>query len=372
MWRDLRGEWGAARAAHPSRLDTAITLAAIVAMLLEAALRPLVLPALQISTALGIALTLRWRRSRPLAMTYVAFTIANLITAVEITRALPELGLYTTVVVLLHPYALLRHGSRREIALGLPALLLTYLGAALAGEIHDAKEAVGSLVFFSFPGALGAAVRFRALAARREVQHAQLLERQMLARELHDTVAHHASAIFIQAQAARAVAGTRPEAVLDALLAIEGEAARSLSELRALVGALREESSATLSPTGRAEAIEELVQSSGGRFEQRGEIESLAPAVHLALHRIARESLYNVRQHARDATQVDVRLHAEHDSVRLIVQNDGALGRSTGAGGFGLVGMRERALLLGGSFEAGPLAAGGFRVEVVLPRGGDR
>lgn len=380
MWRELRAhlrEPGLGRPSRPSTLDALLAVSGVVLALVEGATRDgLALRPLQIAVGVGVGASLGWRRTRPLPALVVAFGLASLLATLEIVLAYPELGLYSTALVLLHPYSLLRHGSGREVAIGLLVVLGAYLGAALAGEMHGPKDALGALIVLLFPAALGASVRFRELAHRRDVEHAQLRERQMLARELHDTVAHHVSAIVIQAQAARAVYRTRPEAAADALLAIEGEASRSLSELRSLVGALRDDAADALGPQARADAIGELVRDAGDRatFERVGDLEQLSPSVELALHRIARESLHNARKHARGATRIDVRLVVADDSVRLTVRDDGETSRAGARGhtGFGLVGMKERASLLGGTLEAGPSPSGGWQVEAVLPRGGAR
>jgi signal transduction histidine kinase len=376
MWRALRAqldEPGPPRPARPSTFDFTLAAIGVALVLLEASTRKeLVLPALQIPVALVVSSALAWRRVHPLLAVLVAFGLASALTLVEIALALPELALHASAVVLLLPYALLRYASWREVLLGLGAVLLTYGLAALAGELHGSEEAIGGLVVLLFPAALGATLRFRDLAHRRDVQHAQLSERQMLARELHDTVAHHVAAIVIQSQAARAVASKRPEAVTEALVAIEGEAVRSLAELRSLVGALRDaDLSSALAPEAGIEAIEGLVRDAGDHasLERAGDLDDLAPAVGLALHRIARESLHNAKRHARGATRIDVHLVADERSVRLTVLDDGEHWRPAArASGVGIVGMRERASLLGGTLEAGPLPARGWKVEVVLPR----
>ena len=104
------------------------------------------------------------------------------------------------------------------------------------------------MVFLSLPAALGAAMRYRTRSRLRESDQVRLREREQLARELHDTVAHHVSAIAIRAQAGRTVAASRPDAAVDALEVIEEAASRTLAELRALVGALRDGEEADLAP----------------------------------------------------------------------------------------------------------------------------
>jgi signal transduction histidine kinase len=275
---------------------------------------------------------------------------------------------------LLLPYSLLRWGSGRQVALGLVFISSAYGASAIHGEMASMTDAIGGAVVLMFPGALGASVRFRATAHRREIEHAKLREREQLARELHDVVAHRVTAITIQAQAGRAVIGARPEAAAAALRAIEGEAVRTLGELRAMVGALRDDRAPALAPQARLIDIEELARSGGDaptvEVELVGDLSGLRPSVESALYRLAQESITNAVRHARNATHVSVRVAADGDDVRLAVHDDGRTPPAQRGPGFGLVGMSERAALLGGKLEAGPSADGGWRVEVVLPRNG--
>ena len=126
-------------------------------------------------------------------------------------------------------------------------------------------EAVGGAVFAMSPVVLGLAVRFQTAYQLRERDQVVLLEREQLARELHDTVAHHVSAIAVRAQAGRVVAATDPGAAVDALLVIEAEASRALTEMRLMVGALRtgEEADA------RAAARHRRPRAAGPRHGQR-------------------------------------------------------------------------------------------------------
>ncbi len=106
--------------------------------------------------------------------------------------------------------------------------------------IRNLGEAAAGALFFLLPAALGAAVRYRSTARLRETDQVKLREREQLARELHDSVAHHVSAFIIRAQAGRTVAAMDPDAAVRALVAIESEATRTLSEMRFMVGALRQ------------------------------------------------------------------------------------------------------------------------------------
>jgi signal transduction histidine kinase len=376
MWRALSEhlrEPVPPRPSRPPRLDFAIAFLGALAVLVEGALRPgLPLLPLQVGVTLGIAATLVLRTTRPLVALALGLGLANMHTIVSFATAQEDLCLVTSALVLLHPYALLRHGSGREVAMGLGLVLATFAISAIAGPSRGAEDAIGSLVVLLFPAALGASLRFRDRAHRLDVVHTQLRERQMLARELHDTVAHHLAAIAIQSQAAHAVLTKKPAAAATALRAIDTEASRALAELRGLVGALRDDAPATLGPQAGLDAIEALVREAGEHavFERVGALGSVAPSVELALHRIARESLHNAARHARGASRVEVSVRAEGEDVRLTIRDDGDGTRASQGGGFGLVGMKERASLLGGTLEAGPLPTRGWRVEAVLPRRG--
>ena len=102
-----------------------------------------------------------------------------------------------------------------------------------------------------------------------------------------------------------------------------------------------------------------------------GELDDLSPAVGAAIYRLAQESITNARRHARHATHVAVAVTGDDDQVRLTVDDDGSTGVASRApAGYGLIGMHERATLLGGTFHAGPTADRGWRVEANLPRTG--
>nr|WP_269440740.1 histidine kinase [Micromonospora tarapacensis] len=222
--------------------------------------------------------------------------------------------------------------------------------------------------------ALATAFRYRARLLARGLDQAKLLERERLARDLHDTVAHHVSAMAIRAQAGIAVAQARPDAAVDALRVIEAEAARALAEMRAMVRVLRRAEPADLAPNPSIPDIARLAGWSPPGpvvdVELLGDLDDIPATVGTAVYRLAQESVTNARRHARHATRIEVRVAADAGSVRLRVSDDGDTGstRPAGAGGFGIVGMTERAGLLGGTCEAGPDAGRGWTVAVALPR----
>jgi signal transduction histidine kinase len=323
--------------------------------------------------AVALVFTLLWRRTHPLAMVAVAFGAVTAISIASFWGAAEPVGLYTMAFVVLLPYSLFRWGAGREAAIGLAIILVAgVVGTAV--DYTGAVEAVFGGLFLLFPAALGASVRYRATARLRERDQVRLREREQLARELHDTVAHHISAIAIRAQAGRVVAASRPEAALDALDVIEEEASRTLAEMRGMVGVLRRGEEPDLAPQRGVADIERLARGVGDRprieVELSGDLDDLGPSVEAAVYRIAQESITNAVRHARHATRVDVSVAGDDDCVRLTVRDDGDTG-STGRSwaGYGLLGMAERARLLGGTLEAGPSPDGGWTVTAVLPRG---
>ncbi|MEM7587818.1 MAG: histidine kinase, partial [Acidobacteriota bacterium] len=272
--------------------------------------------------------------------------------------------------VVLLPYALCRWGAGWEMGLGVGVLLAAYVLAALLGDLRTSEDAIGGAVMLLFPAALGSTLRFREQSQVQALEQVKLGERERLARELHDTVAHHVSAIAIQAQAGRAVSDRNPDQALATLEVIEGAAKRTLDEMRDIVGALRNAGGLELAPHKGLADLPELAAQSGAQLEVLGDLDDLRPAAGAAIYRMVQEAITNSERHATNKSGVWVRLCGERDAVKLRVWDDGhaASAGASGARGFGLLGLAERAALLGGSFEAGPDPSGGWRVDAVLPR----
>ncbi len=319
-----------------------------------------------------LAAAVLWRRTYPLATTAVVFGAIIGLDYVSLAFTDQPLDFYTAAIVLIVPYALFRWGSGREAIIGLGIMLASFVHFNVVGWT-GVSEAIGGLVVLLFPAALGATVRFQKRSRAQTLQEMRLLEREQLARELHDTVAHHVSAIAIQAQAGQAVAVTRPAAALEALAVIEAEASRTLAEMRTMVSALRAGDEASLTPQPVCDDIDRLAGTTTTVpivVERSGDLDNLNPLVDRALFRLAQESITNATRHARHATRVTVCLEGEADHIRLTVTDDGDA-RSfdpTLHHGFGLVGMTERANLLGGTLHAGPGQHRGWSVRAVLPR----
>jgi signal transduction histidine kinase len=180
------------------------------------------------------------------------------------------------------------------------------------------------------------------------------------------------SAIAIRAQAGRTLAVSRPGAAVEALEVIEDAASRTLAELRAIVGALRDGDEPDRTPQRGVADIARLAATTDGPrvdVELSGDLDALRPMVGAAIYRIAQESITNAVRHARQATLIAVRVTGEDDCVRLVVRDDGEA-TAGAAAGYGLAGMTERAALLGGTLEAGPSSGRGWTVTAVLPRNG--
>jgi signal transduction histidine kinase len=339
---------------------------------LEGVLRPdLPNRAVWVPVAVGLVITLLWRRTRPLLVVAIAFAATG---AITLLSGGEQSGMYTMAAVLLLPYALFRWGSGREVVIGATIVLVNVgIATITAGRLSDA---IGGVTVLSSSIALGLAFRYRARARIREVDQVKLLERERLARDLHDTVAHHVSAMAIRAQAGLATAVSDPHAAVDALRLIETEAARTLAEMRAIVRVLRRDQPADrphLVPNPGISDVEQLAGPArdGPSVDVKisGDVDDLSPAIGSAIYRLAQEAVTNAFRHARDATRVEVRVTADDTSVRLCVTDDGDIGhaRSSGSPGYGIPGMIERADLLGGTCEAGPSRGRGWTVTAVLP-----
>ncbi len=216
-----------------------------------------------------------------------------------------------------------------------------------------------------------AAEYFR-LRGQRELSEVQA-ERVRIARELHDVLAHSLSQINVQAGVGLHLMERQPDKAAEALASIKETSKSALDEVRAVLGALRSEGAneAPLVPEPDLDRLPALVEGIRGvEVSLDNSIQTAPQNVQLALFRIAQESLTNITRHA-DATHATVRLWTDDGFYRLEVTDDGA-GASTTAsetGGRGLLGMRERAELLGGKLTAGPADGGGFRVSAGIPMG---
>lgn len=316
--------------------------------------------------------TLLVRRTRPL-LTVVVFAVVTTLLAVAggLTDGPPPGDLDTGVVALLVPYSLARWAGGQDAVRGLLVFLAIATTSLTAQGDLTVADRIGGAAVVVASIAVGAALRARSMLHGRRLDDVRRDERERLARDLHDTVAHHLTAIAISAQAGLAVADRNPDAAKDALRRIDEEASRTLAETRSVVRALRTEETPSrplddlaglAAPGGPGPAVQVTL----------ADHLDLPPTVSAALHRIAQEAVANARRHAVGATTVRVDVRRRLDLVELTVTDDGrataAEGPGTGsAPGYGLVGMDERAELLGGRLAAGPAEGGGWRVHALLP-----
>ncbi|MFI0370976.1 sensor histidine kinase [Actinomadura sp. 1N219] len=273
----------------------------------------------------------------------------------------------------------------REVTLGVAVL-------SFAGVwIKDADTALNASILLVPPLAVGYAVRLRQTSRRQlaeqrlrlafeERRHqdaeAVLTERQRIARELHDVVAHHMSMIAIQAEAAPYKVDTMPDETRRDLAEIRATALDALTELRRVLGVLRSEDGAETAPQPGLDRLDELVgnaRAAGLRVTTRldGDLAGLPPGVGLTAYRILQEALSNAMRHA-PGSQVEVEASRADGIVWLgVVNGPPADGQTPDpglpGGGHGLVGMRERAAALGGELTARPTPDGGFAVTANLP-----
>jgi signal transduction histidine kinase len=244
------------------------------------------------------------------------------------------------------------------------------MGAALAGAARRSRtEAV------------------RHSAAREEIagtllEHTARGERARISRELHDVVAHHISMIAVQAETARLATPGMPAAGAQRLSAIGDTARAALTEMRRLLGVLREDTetvTADRRPQPGLRQLNELLDEArdaagtAARLIVSGRLTALDPGVELATYRIVQEALTNARRHAPGAA-VDVELHYATGELTLRIRDNGpgppaqqAPGVPESGHGHGLLGMRERAAAVGGELRTGPAPGGGFLVEAWLP-----
>lgn len=283
-----------------------------------------------------------------------------------------ELDYYTAAFVLILLYCVFRWGSGREAAW----MLVLMFGAwvvSFFSSFNSASDIIGGGIVLLFAPLLGLEVRFYSNSRAQQLERAKSSERELIARELHDTVAHHVSAIAIQAQAGLAVAKASPDAAITALEVIEDQAARTLAEMRSMVGTLRTGEAAELAPQAGVHDIARLDNTSSEGplvyVELVGDLTELRPSVDAALYRLAQESITNATRHATNATVVRVRIEGEPDAIQLTVIDDGdRVSGLDGQGGYGLLGMAERAKLLGGTLSAGPGPRRGWMVSATIPR----
>ncbi|MFI0448649.1 sensor histidine kinase [Actinomadura sp. 6N118] len=345
-------------------------------------------PLLFFLIALSAALPLALRQRHPLgAWRIIAVGILFGTPQVERWMTTPFLpGAAIAAILILYSVAV---RCERHITIGVSGISI------LGTWILASSNAGGASVVILLPVLAGFVVRQRVVsrqelqereeAAQRELAEqerrhqateAVLTERQRIARELHDVVAHHMSMIAIQAEAAPYKVTELPAETRQDLSEIRATALDALTELRRILGVLRQEDGAETAPQPSLDRMDELVAGARGAglsvtFTETGDRRHVPPGYELTIYRIVQEALSNAMRHAPGSTVV-VAIDFAAEALRVSVVNEPPPGsrrpqEPPPGGGHGLVGMRERAAMLGGELTAGPTLAGGFEVDATLP-----
>lgn len=277
-------------------------------------------------------------------------------------------------------YSAGRYAEGRVATIAVPAAAMAFAVVDAFTTESPVSDVVGGAIVVFVIWYVGKRVRHRGeravLVAREQAaQENRVLaeERARIARELHDVVAHGVSLMTVQAGAAKTVAVADPQGAVQAMAAVEQTGREALSELRHLLAVLRPESSTgELGPQPGLAGVERLV----AQFREAGlevsidldPVPATLPArVDLFAYRIVQEALTNVLKHAGPGTPVTIEVRIEPRVVTLEVSDDGRGATLLPGSGHGLVGMRERVQLLGGTLQAAARPGGGFRVHAVLP-----
>lgn len=326
------------------------------------------------------AATLYVRRRLPLVM----LAVTSVCWAVLIPTREYDMGFITLVVL----YSVGRYVAEFRpglIGTTVPVVLLVVEG--LVRSTAWAEIVFGGVVLYGV-GYVGRQIGLRGerAAQRRRLQVTEAArivveERTHIARELHDVIAHQVSMMTIQAGAAQAVAATDPDAAVRAMASVELAGRQALDELRHLLGVLRPETGfeAGRNGVGPQPGLQDLpqlvdqVRAAGLDIAVSDGLTTPLPMrVQLSAYRIIQEALTNVLKHGGRGTRAEVHLRENSDDITIEVVDHGvgAPPRPPRAG-HGIIGMRERATLLGGSLDSGPRPDGGFRVVARLPLQGD-
>jgi signal transduction histidine kinase len=374
---------------HPKLLDAVLALGLAS---LDAVLHGRGRPAWLLAVILGIfvVVPVAFRRWHPIG----AFIAAAAAGALQVALDAGPVGSDVSMLVLL--YTLAAYRPRRTSTVGLAVCLA---GAALAIARWAPARLLGTpalagetLLFFTVPivlaWVLGDSMRYRrgyyrALeerAARLErerdaqAQIAAAAERARIAREMHDVIAHNVSVMVVQADGAAFALDAEPERARQALAAISRTGRQALAEIRQMLGILRTgDDQAELSPQPGIDQLEDLlkqVRATGlpVSFTVEGVPRALPRGADLAAYRVIQESLTNTRKHGGPSASASVTLRYCQDGLMMCVADDGRGAAAVpGSDGHGLVGMRERVEMYGGTVRAGPRPGGGYQVTATLP-----
>ena len=376
---------------HPRTIDIAVTSVVVVLHILSfrvdgSGYRNI--DAIGVALSLIPALLTLARRQRPV----LALGIATILAMSYWVANYPGSGAIWALAVLIYSTALYAP-ERRQSARTLPIFLMTVLTVLISGYLSPTEDDVSvgviltTLAVLQFAWTAGDMIRNRrtrilqleaemadAEAERTRATNAAVTdERNRIARELHDVVAHAMSVMIVQAEGARRLVGKDDDAVERALLAIENTGRTNLNDIRGIVGVLRVDGT-QYSPTPDLSSIDELIEQCRVAglevsLEIDGNQRPLPAMTELSCYRVVQESLTNVRKHGGPHATASVEITYADDSIALQVIDTGrgAAANQPQTPGHGLLGMRERVEAFGGTLSCGPRAGGGFAVTANLP-----
>jgi signal transduction histidine kinase len=327
-----------------------------------------------------------FRRRHPILAAYLTL-------AIGIPHALLMIGIGGMVTTCVALYTLVAYGSRKAALL---YFAVNEVISLIQTPLQYPEDWVVSLIMLNlamaFSWALGAfngaraaynaevERRLRLLETERDQQAriAVAEERARIARELHDVVAHAVSVMVVQADGAAYAVHSQPELAERAVKTISSTGREALTELRRLLGVLRsEQADGERTPQPGTQSLSDLAERVRAvglpvKLDIVGNVDDLPAGVGLGIYRIVQEALTNSLKHAGPGSSAVVRVARVGERVELSIVDNGhrATGTLVGvSGGNGLIGMRERALVFGGTLEAGPRPSGGWQVSATLPIG---
>ena len=368
VWNEPR----APGASGPQWHDWVFVLLVLALSGVELAMRAEDIVWLPFSLALNtlFALVLPWRRLLGVYLIFLVIGLNTIAQQYSIYLGIQWDAMYTGVLILVLPFAVVRWASGKDAVIGVGFMLLSFL-LSIVTNGPPWGEIAGAMLFMLFPTSLGLFLRYQAVSQIRANEQIRLLERERLARDLHDTVGHYMSAIAVQAQAGRSLAQSNPEAPLETLAVIENASRNALAEMRSILRTMRDDEAADYQPAGSLEDVRQLAENMSYPFEINVDAPDEMPGVDgvlaSTLYRLTQESITNAARHGRDVRRLNVTIKGVGNDVMLMIGNDGAAVGGTHTPGLGLLGMKERVALLGGEFDAGPEADGGWLVRARLP-----
>ena len=374
------------RVPRPTSVDVAVALLFCAGAVVEFAAGTDAGPAEAVWTAAFVTtLPLAWRTVCPLAVVIVTITGFALAALIGLKTGEP---LVVTLAPILAVYSLGAHSGRRAVGVGgvvavAGAMVAGAAGDDVSGSALTAIGVVGALVVGRAVRALGFetdVLQARAVSLERErdeeARAAVAAERARIARELHDVIGHSISVMGVQAGAVRRRLDPGQEREREALEAVERVGRDAVAEMQRLLGFLRDDGEGRVRgalPT--LERVDELagqLRAAGLDVELRleGEVGDLPPGRALAAFRVVQEALTNALKHA-PASHVEVTVRRSGRELEIDVVDDGepSAGDPWASGGYGLVAMRERVTMYGGTLEARRRPDGGFAVSARLPTG---